>query len=302
MQPAPLDAPAPVPAYGFLRALVESRAFARVVTAVILVNAITLGLETWPPAVALAGGLLLFLDRAALVIFTVEIALRLWVYRARFFAGGWNVFDFTIVAVSWIPAAGAFSVLRAMRVLRVLRLMSVVPQMRAVIGALFGALPGMASIVAVLLLVFYVAAVMATQLYGASFPQWFGSIGASMYSLFQVMTLESWSMGIVRPVMEVHPLAWLFFVPFVIVTSFAVLNLFIALIVNSMQRVHEQDREESGRAADIAHEERAQLMESLQALHAELRRLGERLDGDGRPAPAPGEPPTRARSRQRPSG
>jgi voltage-gated sodium channel len=266
-----------------VRALVESSAFARTITAVILLNAVTLGLETWPPAMAAAGGLLTFLDRAALVIFTVEIALRLWAYRFRFFAGGWNVFDFTIVAISWIPAAGAFSVLRAMRVLRVLRLLSVVPQMRAVVGALFGALPGMASIVAVLLLVFYVAAVMATQMYGATFPQWFGSIGASMYSLFQVMTLESWSMGIVRPVMEVHPLAWLFFVPFVIVTSFAVLNLFIALIVNSMQRVHEEDREEIERAEGIAQEERARLMVSLEALHEEVRRLGERLDGQRRP-------------------
>jgi len=238
---------------------------------------------------AAAGGLLTFLDRAALLIFTVEIALRLWAYRARFFSGGWNLFDFTIVAISWIPAAGAFSVLRAMRVLRVLRLLSVVPQMRAVVGALFTALPGMASIVAVLLLVFYVAAVMATQLYGATFPQWFGSIGASMYSLFQVMTLESWSMGIVRPVMEVHPLAWLFFVPFVIVTSFAVLNLFIALIVNSMQQVHEQDRRELERAEGLAHAEREQLLESLQALHEDVRRLGERLDGDRHPTDATNE-------------
>jgi len=287
VQPAPPEALAPP--RRSVRALVDSRGFAHTVAAVILLNAVTLGLETWPPAMAAAGGLLTFLDRAALLIFTVEIALRLWAYRARFFSGGWNLFDFTIVAISWIPAAGAFSVLRAMRVLRVLRLLSVVPQMRAVVGALFTALPGMASIVAVLLLVFYVAAVMATQLYGATFPQWFGSIGASMYSLFQVMTLESWSMGIVRPVMEVHPLAWLFFVPFVIVTSFAVLNLFIALIVNSMQQVHEQDRRELERAEGLAHAEREQLLESLQALHEDVRRLGERLDGDRHPTDATNE-------------
>jgi voltage-gated sodium channel len=256
-----------------LRDLVESRGFNIAITTVIVVNAISLGLETSPRAVAAAGALLQALDRAALLVFTVEIALRLWVYRVRFFRGGWNVFDFVIVAIAWLPTTGAFSVLRALRILRVLRLLSVVPQMRSVVGALLNALPGMGSIVAVLLLVFYVSAVMATQLFGFAFPDWFGSVGASMYSLFQIMTLESWSMGIVRPLMEVYPLAWLFFVPFVIVTSFAVLNLFIALIVNSMQSVHEQDRQEAARSEEIAHDERAHLMEAVQALRGDVQRL-----------------------------
>jgi len=258
---------------GRVQALVESPAFNRFIIAVIVVNAVTLGLETSPRAVSAAGNLLWLLDRAALWIFTVEIALRVWTYRGRFFTGGWNLFDFVIVAVAWIPSAGAFSVLRAMRILRVLRLMSVVPQMRAVVGALFNALPGMGSIVAVLLLVFYVCAVMATQLFGQAYPEWFGSIGASMYSLFQIMTLESWSMGIVRPVMEDYPHAWLFFVPFVIVTSFAVLNLFIALIVNSMQTVHEQDRSEAAAAEELAHDERERLMASVEALRGDVRQL-----------------------------
>jgi len=261
------------PAPTRLRALVESRAFNHFIIAVIVLNAVTLGLETSPRAVAAAGGALALLDRAALWIFTVEIALRVWAYRGRFFTGGWNLFDFVIVALAWLPTAGAFSVLRAMRILRVLRLMSVVPQMRAVVGALFNALPGMGSIVAVLLLVFYVSAVMATQLFGQDFPQWFGSIGAAMYSLFQIMTLESWSMGIVRPVMEDYPHAWLFFVPFVIVTSFAVLNLFIALIVNSMQTVHEQDRSEAAAAEELAHDERERLMASVEALRGDVRQL-----------------------------
>jgi voltage-gated sodium channel len=260
-----------------LRSLVESRGFNAAVVAVIVINAVTLGLETWPAAMAAAGPLLVALDRAALAIFTVELGLKLWVYRRRFFTGGWNVFDLAVVAIAWFPAAGPLSVLRALRILRVLRLMSVVPQMRAVVGALFSALPGMGSIVAVLLLVFYVAAVMATKLFGAAFPQWFGSIGESMYSLFQIMTLESWSHGIVRPVMEVHPYAWAFFVPFVIVTSFAVLNLFIALIVNSLQSVHAQDRESAEAVAELAHNEREALMRELTALRADVQDLKEAL-------------------------
>ena len=261
-----------------LRAAVESGWFNAAVTAVIVVNAVTLGLETWPAATEAAGHLLFLLDRAALWFFTVELALKIWVYRARFFRGGWNLFDFSIVAIAWIPAAGAFSVLRALRILRVLRLLSVVPQMRTVIGALFGALPGMGSIVAVLLLVFYVAAVMTTKLFGADFPEWFGSVGASMYSLFQIMTLESWSMGIVRPVMDEHPYAWAFFVPFVVVTSFAVLNLFIALIVNSMQTVHGKTREEALAAEDLAHSEREVLLSEIRALREEVRRMQLRTD------------------------
>ncbi len=262
-----------------MRQLVDARWFEMTVMAVIVVNAITLGLETWPPAMTAAGGLLSALDRAALWVFTVEIGLKLWAYRSRFFRSGWNVFDFTIVAIAWIPAVGPLSVLRALRILRVLRLVSVVPQMRIVVGALIGALPGMASIIAVLLLVFYISSVMATKLFGGTFPQWFGSVGESMYSLFQIMTLESWSMGIVRPIMELHPYAWLFFVPFVVVTSFAVLNLFIALIVNSMQGAHLQDRESAEAAADRAHDEREVLHQELAALRVEIERLQRDLVG-----------------------
>jgi len=256
-----------------LQSLVESRSFNHAITAVIVVNAITLGLETSGSVMAVAGTFLNVIDRIALLIFTLEIGLRLWVYRTRFFADGWSLFDLTIVAVSWLPAAGGFSVLRALRILRVLRLLSVVPQMRSVIGALFRALPGMGSIVAVLLLVFYVAAVMATKLFGPEFPQWFGSVGASMFSLFQVMTLESWAMGMARPIMETYPMAWAFFVPFVIVTSFTVLNLFIALIVNSMQMVHQQDHQEVVQAHEIAHDEREQLMDMVRELRLEVRQL-----------------------------
>ena len=270
------------PVRDVLRELVESRGFSLGITLVIIVNAVTLGLETWPLAMERAGPLLLAVDRLALWIFTVEISLKLYVHRSRFFRDGWNVFDFLIVAVAWVPATGPMSVLRALRVLRVIRLVSVVPQMRTVVGALFKALPGMGSIVAVLTLVFYVAAVMATKLFGATFPEWFGSIGASMYSLFQIMTLESWSMGIVRPVMEEMPHAWAFFVPFIIVTSFTVLNLFIALIVNSMQTLHEDDRKSASREAAIAHDEREQLLIKLESLSTEVHELRRMLEPPGR--------------------
>ena len=190
-----------------LRTFVESKVFNFSIMALIVINAVTLGLETSETAMALAGPALYLIDRTALVIFTIEISLRIWVYRKAYFKDFWGIFDFLIVAIAWIPASGPLSVLRALRILRALRLVSIVPQMRKVVGALLHSLPGMGSIVAVLLLVFYVGAVMATKLFGDDFPDWFGSIGASMYSLFQIMTLESWSMGIVRPSVDVfHPI------------------------------------------------------------------------------------------------
>ncbi len=262
-----------------MRDLVESRGFEAAIIFVIVLNAITLGLETWSTAVAIAGPLLTAVDRLTLGVFTVELLVKLWVYRRRFFNDGWNIFDLAIVAIAWIPASGPLAVLRALRILRVLRLISIVPQMRTVVGALISALPGMASIIAVLLLVFYIAAVMATKLFGADFPLWFGTVGESMYSLFQIMTLESWSMGIVRPVMEVYPLAWIFFVPFVIVTSFAVLNLFIALIVNSMQSAHALDKDIVLAEAETAHGEREVLLAKIEMLTDEIRRMQKIVSG-----------------------
>lgn len=256
---------------GRLRTLVESPRFTVFITAVILFNAVTLGLETWPRAMAAAGGLLVTLDRIVLGIFVLEMLAKLAVYRLGFFRSGWNIFDLTIVTIALIPATGPLSVMRALRILRVLRLLSVVPQMRSVVTALVGALPGMGSIAAVMSIVFYVGAVLATNLFGSRFPEWFGSIGASAYSLFQIMTLESWSMGIVRPVMEVYPWAWAFFVPFILVTTFAVLNLVVAVIVNSMQIVHEEEQKEHLKAErEIVHEEVEGIANEIAGLRREL--------------------------------
>ena len=204
-------------------------------------NAIILGFETDIRVMEEVGPYLLLLDNIALCIFVVEIGLKLFIYRLSFFRQGWNVFDFVIVGIALMPTSGPLAVMRALRILRVLRLVSVVPSMRRVIAALFHAIPGMASIMAVLMIIYYVCAVLSTRLFGAEFEMLFGSVGASMYTLFQVMTLEGWSEEVVRPVMDVYPYAWLFFIPFIIVTSFAVLNLFIGIIVDAMNIIHEKE-------------------------------------------------------------
>ena len=225
--------------------LIESNLFTFGITALILINAITLGLETDQSITARYGGLLHWIDRIILVLFSIELLLKFYVYRSRFFRSGWNLFDLAIVAIAWAPTSGALTVLRALRILRVLRLISVVPQLRRVVSAIGHSIPGMVSVVGVLGLIFYVASVLATKLFGTypdpNMQEWFGSIGASAYTLFQIMTLESWSMGVVRPTMELFPWAWSFFIPFIIITSFAVLNFFIGIIVDSMQIVQKQE-------------------------------------------------------------
>jgi voltage-gated sodium channel len=205
---------------------------------VILFNAVILGLETSDRLMARAGGLISLLDEICLAIFTVEIAAKIYARGFKFFRSGWGIFDFVIVGISLSPVGAGLSVLRALRILRLLRVVSVVPSLRRVVEAFIMALPGMASVFFLTGIIFYIGAVISTKLYGDTFPDWFGTLGGSLYSLFQVMTLESWSMGIVRPVMEVHPNAWLFFIPFILVTAFAVMNLVVGLIVNSMQDAH----------------------------------------------------------------
>jgi voltage-gated sodium channel len=255
-----------------LRGIIETPAWERAITALIVINAATLGLETSASVMSRFGPLLLLIDRVILAIFVVEILLRIAAYGWRFWRDPWSLFDFFIVGIALVPATGSFSVLRALRVLRVLRLISTVRSIRRVVAGLLSAIPSMGAVVALLCLIFYVFSVMATKLYGGEHPELFGTIGTSAFSLFQVMTLEGWAAEIVRPVMENHPLAWLFFIIFILITSFAVLNLFIGIIVDSMQREHEaemqQDRIRSEANFDEVLAEIRGLRQEVEAIRA----------------------------------
>lgn len=253
-----------------LRSLVEHSRFQALTTVVIVLNAITLGLETSPAAMRNIGGFLVALDHAALAYFTIEVALRVLAHGWRFFLNGWNLFDLLIVGTSLVPNSGNLSVLRSLRILRVLRLFSVLPSLRKVVGALVSSIPAMASIAVVLGLVFYVFSVLTTKLFAATHPDFFGHIGRSMYTLFQLMTLDGWSDGIVRPMMEQHPFAWLVFIPFIVVTSFAVLNLFIGVLVSGLQ-------DEAAPAPPSKSATDADLREEVRALREQLDEVLRRL-------------------------
>jgi voltage-gated sodium channel len=255
-------------------AWVESPPVQWVITALIIVNAVILGLETSQTVMAAAGPALLLLDQAILAVFVIEIVLRIGYRRLAFFRDGWSLFDFAVVAIALAPVMPGLSVLRALRVLRVLRLVTVMPRLKMVVRALLSSLPGLGSIALLQALVFYVGAVIATKLFAADFPDWFGSIGRSLYTLFQVMTLESWSMGIVRPVMEVYPYAWAFFVPFILVATFTMLNLFIAVIVSAMQAIqHDETEAVTQEIRSATHDETETILDELRRLRAEVAAL-----------------------------
>ncbi|MEM7054870.1 MAG: ion transporter [Pseudomonadota bacterium] len=242
---------------------IESPGPRNFIIALILINAVILGLETSPTIMAQIGPMLIAINKTILAVFVTEIVLKLVALGPRFFRSGWNLFDFFIVGIALVPASGPLEILRALRILRVLRLLSQVERLRQIIESLLRALPGMGWTGALLLLIFYIFAVMGTMLFGQQFPEYWGSLGKSFFSLFQIMTLESWSSGIARPMQEQIPMIWLFFVPFILISSFMVLNLFIAIIVSATQSIH----------ADEEAIERQKLLEELQSINQRLERI-----------------------------
>jgi voltage-gated sodium channel len=273
-----VEAAQDVPLRARLRAFLETDRVVNGIMTLIIFNAITLGISTSEWAQDNFGTLLGIIDKTVLTIFVIELLLKLYAYGLNFFRNSWNIFDLFVVSVGLLPQTTALSALRGLRVIRALRLLSVIPQMRAVVQALLDALPGMGAVIVMISIVFYVFGVMATIMYGEAFDVWFGTLGRSLYSLFQIMTLESWSMGIVRPVMEVYPTAWAFFVPFIVITSFSVLNLFIGLLVNTMQSAVEDETEaEFEKLRTLVREETDQVDAHVLELSAQVKALSEEL-------------------------
>lgn len=285
-----------------VRAALEAPRFHRVIIAIIVINAATLGLETSVTAVERYGTALAVVDHLALYIFVLELVAKMYVYRRGFFRDPWNLFDIMIVTVSLLPTAGGLSVLRALRILRALRLISVVPSLRRVVTALLTAVPGMTSIVVLLGLVLYVTAVMGTKLYHATAPEYFGDLPTSLFTLFQMMTGDAWS-DITREVMDEHPSAWVFFVLFMLVCTFVVLNLFIAVVVSAMEDEHAEESVQATQDLGVA------VLTELAALRAEVRELRERIPvaagasaGMGDRSPAAPAPRRRGSARGRTGG
>ncbi|CAA6828194.1 MAG: Voltage-gated sodium channel subunit [uncultured Sulfurovum sp.] len=260
--------------YQNIKTLIESAYFQNFIIGLIILNGITMGLETSKNISQTYGGLIELFDVFVITVFTIEILLRIFVHRVSFFKDSWSIFDFIIVAISLVPAGAGFDILRVLRVLRLFRLITVVPQMRKIVSALLGVIPGMLSIAALMGLFFYVFSIMAVNLYGEAFPQWFGTLGESFYTLFQVMTLESWSMGIVRPIMEAYPNAWAFFIPFVFIATFVMINLIVAIVVDAMAAINKEEEEKIMEQARL---NEVQLEREIASLRSDVKELKEIL-------------------------
>ena len=251
--------------------LVESKTFQNFIMWLIVINGITMGFATSDTIMNSVFGVFInIFDKAVITIFTIEIALRIYVHRKAFFKDPWSIFDFTIVTISLMPANNGFEIFRILRVLRLFRLITAVPQMKKIVLALVKVGPGIITVSALLTLFFYIFAIMATNLYSETFPQWFGDLGASFYSLFQIMTLESWSMGIVRPILEVHPYAWAFFIPFIFVATFIMINLIIAIVVDAMGEINKQ---EEAHIFEEIHTSEEHLEKEMKELKEEVKEL-----------------------------
>lgn len=259
--------------YGKIQAVVQSKNFTNFITLLIILNGITMGLETSKEFMVNFASFTSLFNTFVISVFTVEIVMRIYVHRLSFFKDPWSIFDFTIVAISLVPLSAGFEILRVLRVLRLFRLVTVVPQMRKIVSALISVIPGMLSIAALMSLFFYIFAIMATQLYSEKFPQWFGTLGESFYTLFQIMTLESWSMGIVRPIMEVYPLAWIFFVPFIFIVTFVMINLIVAIVVDAMSIINKKEEEHIVEEVQVANNSTNSELVKLREEITELKSL-----------------------------
>jgi len=259
-----------------LARVIEDDRVERFILTLIVINAVTLGLETSPTVVSYIGPALNLIDTIILTVFVIELLTRMAVYDWQFWRDPWSVFDFLVVGVALLPATENLSILRALRVLRALRIITAVPSIRRVVSSLLSAIPSMGSILLLLFLLNYVTAVMTTKLFGADFPKHFGTLGESFFTLFQIMTLEGWSGEIVRPVMEVYPWSWLLFIPYIVLATFMVLNLFIGIVVDALQT---QSEEATDKVIEVTKSEYEHLLGEIGAMRQEIRSLhgGERL-------------------------
>ncbi len=263
-----------------LRKVVDHKAFQGFILFIIVFNSVVMGVETisgLPDKVQLVLGLF---NNICLWIFLLEMLLKFLAYGMDYFKDPWNWFDMIIIGTSLLSALPFMAALRAFRVLRVLRslkalrsmrLVSSIHHLQIILVAIVRSVPSILWTGLLMILIYYIFALIGVNLFGEAFPDWFGTVGKAMYTLFQVMTLESWSMGISRPVMEVYSAAWLYFVPFVLISSFIVMNVVVGIVVNSISEVTAEDTKK------VTEEEEETDSDRIKALTAEVKEMREML-------------------------
>jgi voltage-gated sodium channel len=268
--------------------LVNHPAFSNTIITIILFNAVIVGLETYPGLYLPYQEWFYFADRLLLWLFTIEIILRLISTRPLidYFKNSWNLFDFFIVVSGHLFAGAHFvTVLRILRVLRVLRAISVMPSLRRIVNALLMTIPALGNIMFLMGLLFYIFAVMGTMLFSHHEPEYFGSLHLTLLTLFQVVTLESWASGVMRPLLLDVPWAWVYFVAFILVGTFVIFNLFVGVIVSNVDKVDlleaEMEREKNGdiEGNSVEDSKPDETKVELNALRLEVKELKELIIG-----------------------
>jgi voltage-gated sodium channel len=228
---------------GKIRAFVESRIFTRFVFVVIILNTAVLGMETSHAIMSRMGRVLIVANLVFTAVYVAEMLLKLTVYRLRYFRDGWNIFDFVIVVSCLIPAGGVFGgvrVLRLLRALRVLRMVSGLKPLRKIVSAIIGSLPGIGWSAMLMLLLYYVYAIIGIHMFAVDWPERFGGFPAAFLTLFELTTLEGWS-DMVKPICAAMPAAWIYFLSAMAITSFILLNLVVGIIVDSIGEISKAD-------------------------------------------------------------
>ena len=267
--------------------LVEAPAFEFTIIAIIILNGALLGLGTSPALSERYGELIRIGSQIALVIFIVEALLKMVSVSPRvagYFKDGWNIFDFLVIVFALIPATGQFAMIaRLARLLRVLRLISTIRDLRLIVAALVRSIPSVGHVMMLMSIIVYIYAIMGYHLFHENDPENWGNLGISLLTLFNIITLEGWT-EVMYAAMEVHRLAWLYFVSFVIVGTFVVINLFIAIIINNLDEAKLERLREI--EAPVSREE---LVREIRATQDALQRLEARmdLDNDGEQTGAP---------------
>lgn len=271
-----------------LKKIVDGRFFQNFILVVIIINSAVLGLQTVPAMnEGVLGQAMAVIDMVCLAIFIVEMVLKMIAYKFfGYFKSGWNWFDFIIILSSVLSGLTVLSSMRILRVFRVFRslkslrgfkMVSSLKQLQVIIGAIGKSIPGISWTALLLLIIYYIFSIIGVTQFGEAFPEWFGTIPRAMYTLFQVMTLESWSMGISRPVMEAYSYAWAYFVPFVLISSFVMMNVVVGIVVNAISEVTEVndgDKKDESVDGDIK-SEIAALREHLSSLEEMLSKIEE---------------------------
>ena len=284
------------------RRIADSSAFQLFIVGVILANAVTLGLGTYDKIDEDAGALLSTLDDVFLGIFVLELAIRITAFGGRpqdFFRDGWNTFDFVVIGAAFLPGVREnVTLLRLVRLLRVVRVVSVFPDMRILVRAMVRSLPPIGTLALLTLLLMYVYGMVGWILFHEGDPQNWGNIGDAMLTLFTMLTLENWPLLLERG-QEIHPSSWIFFISYILIASFLVINILLAIVINSMEEVREAERartrakRERDRGEGGALAEAAIASEAAEAIAGRVAALREALDDLERDLGGAGGGPTR---------